>query len=216
MGGRWKAPCQSSGRAEKKASEGEGWRTAFPGEGAAVVAASLAALPGGICRDGVGGRREQFCTTDLPASGGKRLGRGGGGRLLSCPLITCPPLHTRTHTHTHTQRRRRELGGRSVWRDRRAKGSVPPAEGRQGAVAVCVYVSAGGCGGGAAGGGGLPASAARRRASPVCVSGGGGVCGAAGPPSGLPGAGELPGAERRFVVPTPTAPRGVGGGARGV
>lgn len=144
---------------------------------------------------------------------GEAAGEGRGG---AAPLLPAHHLSPATHTDTHTQRRRRELGGRSVWRDRRAKGSVPPAEGRQGAVAVCVYVSAGGCGGGAAGGGGLPASAARRRASPVCVSGGGGVCGAAGPPSGLPGAGELPGAERRFVVPTPTAPRGVGGGARGV
>lgn len=39
------------------------------GRGRLLSAASLAALPGGICRDGVGGRRQRCCTTDLPAGG---------------------------------------------------------------------------------------------------------------------------------------------------
>lgn len=63
------------------------------GRGRLLSAASLAALPGGICRDGVGGRRERCCTTDLPA---------GGEAALSCRSSPVPPAHTRT------QRRRGE------------------------------------------------------------------------------------------------------------
>lgn len=60
-----------------------------------MSAASLAALPGGICRDGVGGRRERCCTTDLPT---------GGKRLFPAARHLSPPPHTRTQ--------RRRGGGR--------------------------------------------------------------------------------------------------------
>lgn len=58
------------------------------GRGRLLSAASLAALPGGICRDGLGGRRERCCTTDLPA---------GGGRGSFLPLVTCPSPSPHTH-----------------------------------------------------------------------------------------------------------------------
>lgn len=104
MGGRWKAPCQSSGRAEKKASEGERGRTAFPGEGVAVVG----------------------CQPRSPSRG--HLQRRGGGKagavLHHRPfllLVTCPPLPTHAPAATG-----RGDGGHPVWRAPGA-GSVPPA-----------------------------------------------------------------------------------------
>lgn len=104
MGGRWKAPCQSSGRAEKKASEGEGGRTAFPGEGAAVVG----------------------CQPRSPSRG--HLQRRGGGKagavLHHRPfllLVTCPPLPTQAPSGDGARD-----GGRPVWRAPGAR-SVPPA-----------------------------------------------------------------------------------------
>lgn len=186
--------CQPGGRAEEKASAGEGGRTAFPGEGAAVVAASLAALPGGICRDGAGGRRARFRAADLLASGGS----GGRG---SSPSRSSPVPHTHARSAAAGRARRPLCLAAAPSRG----GSAPPAERRPAAAAGCAYVSAGG------GGGGAPAELGRQppplaAGRPRCVSmaGGGGLRGAAaGETSALPAAEGVPEAAGSCTVPAP-------------
>lgn len=176
MGGRWKAPCQSSGRAGEKASAGEGGRTAFPGEGAAVVAASLAALPGGICRDGVGGRRARLCTTDPLASGGS----GGRG---SSPSRSSPVPHTHTHSAAAGRARRRLCLAGAPSGGLRASGGEEVGSCGGLRVRVCR-----GLRGRRAGGAGPAAPAARRRGEPAVCQWLGGLRGAAaGPPRLSPG-----------------------------
>lgn len=71
------------------------------GRGRLLSAASLAALPGGICRDGVGGRRERCCTTDLfcclspvlPSPHTHQRRRGEGRRP---PCLASPGRRVRT------------------------------------------------------------------------------------------------------------------------
>lgn len=113
MGGRWKAPCQSSGRAEKKASEGEGGRTAFPGEGAAVVGCQPRSPSGGHLQRRAGGKAGAVLH-HRPSR------RGGRGSFL--PLVTCPPPIP-THAPSDDGA---GGGGRPVWRAP-GPGSIPPA-----------------------------------------------------------------------------------------
>lgn len=162
VGGRWKAPCQSSGRAEKKASEGEGGRTAFPGEGAAVVAASLAALPGGhLQRRGWGGKEGVVLHhRPFPPRGGE------GGGSSPAPSSPVPPF-----THTHSAATGTGTGGWRLLCLAGAPSGGVRAQGKAGRCGgLCVRVCRG-LRGRRAGGGGPPAPAAGRGASPACVSG---------------------------------------------
>lgn len=174
MGGRWKAPCQSSGRAGKQASEGEGGRenTAFPGEGAAVVAASLAALPGGILQRRGGRGKEGAVLHRRPFPVREKAVGSGYSPVRLSPVCLCPPTPA-AHTHSAAGALSGESGERRV--------------GASGAVAGCLYVSDRGCGGGepAEGDRQLP-PLSRGRASLVCVNGGGG-----GTPQLSPGLGNF-------------------------